>query len=326
MLRRTPIALIVTVGLGLASLAAPLHAQEANWPQRAVKVVVPYAAGGSSDTLGRLAALGLAEAFKQPFVIENKGGAGGIIGSQQVAKSAPDGYNLVVSGVGSHVIAPAENPKAFDPMKDFTHIAMLGGPPLVLAVNADLPIKDIKSFLDYAKRSPKGISWGSPGKGTHGYLIGESFELATKTNMQHVAYKGAAPAVADLVAGHIQASFTTLSTASAHIQSGRLRALGVTSSKRMPDFPSVPTFAELGYPKLTSLTWFALSGPAGMPPALVSRINLEVRKIMRSPHAQEQLSKSSMETFDWDVARFNQFVSEEINQWTPVVRNIKPEN
>ena len=305
---------------------ALLHAQETNWPQRTVKVVVPYAAGGSSDTLGRLAALGLTEAFKQPFVIENKGGAGGIIGSQQVAKTAPDGYNLVVSGVGSHVIAPAENPKAFDPMKDFTHIAILGGPPLVLAVNADLPIKDIKSFLDYAKRSPKGISWGSPGKGTHGYLIGESFELLTKTNMQHVAYKGAAPAVADLVAGHIQASFTTLSTASPHIQSGRLRALGVSSSKRMPDFPNVPTFAELGYPKLTSLTWFALSGPAGMSPTLVSRINLEVRKIMRSPHAQEQLAKSSMETFDWDVTRFNQFFSDEIALWTPIVRNIKPDN
>lgn len=303
-----------------------LHAQEAPWPQRAVKVVVPYAAGGSSDTLGRLAALGLTEVFKQPFVIENKGGAGGIIGSQQVAKTAPDGYNLVVSGVGSHVIAPAENPKAFDPIKDFTHIAILGGPPLVLAVNADLPIKDIKSFLDYAKRNPGGISWGSPGKGTHGYLIGESFELITKTNMQHVAYKGAAPAVADLVAGHIQASFTTLSTASPHIQSGRLRALGVTSSKRMPDFPNVPTFAELGYPKLTSLTWFSLSGPAGMSPALVNRINLEVRKIMRSPHAQEQLAKSSMETFDWDVARFNQFFSEEIALLTPLVRSIKPDN
>ena len=324
-----PYRLISRISLAFLLLplaTALLHAQEANWPQRAVKVVVPYAAGGSSDTLGRLAALGLAEAFKQPFVIENKGGAGGVIGSQQVAKTAPDGYNLVVSGVGSHVIAPAENPKAFDPMKDFTHIAMLGGPPLVLAVNADLPIKDIKSFLDYAKRNPAGISWGSPGKGTHGYLIGESFELMTKTNMQHVAYKGAAPAVADLVAGHIQASFTTLSTASPHIQSGRLRALGVSSSKRMPDFPNVPTFAELGYPKLTSLTWFALSGPAGMSPALVSRINLEVRKIMRSPHAQEQLAKSSMETFDWDVARFNQFFSEEIALWTPIVRNIKPDN
>jgi tripartite-type tricarboxylate transporter receptor subunit TctC len=312
--------------LSLILLPICLQAQEATWPQRTVKVVVPYAAGGSSDTLGRLAALGLTEIFKQPFVIENKGGAGGVIGSQQVAKTAPDGYNLVVSGVGSHVIAPAENPKAFDPMKDFTHIAILGGPPIVLAVNADLPITDIKSFLAYAKRTPNGISWGSPGKGTHGYLIGESFELLTKTPMVHVAYKGAAPAVADLVAGHIPASFTTLSTASTHIQSGRLRALATTGSKRLPDFPNVPTFAELGYPKLTSVTWFSLSGPAGMPPALVNRINVAVRKVMHAPHAQEQLAKSSMETFDWDVARVNQFFAEEIALWTPRVRNIKPDN
>ncbi len=309
--------------LGLMVTPALLHAQDASWPQRAVKVVVPYAAGGSSDTLGRLAALGLAETFKQPFVIENKGGAGGVIGSQQVAKTAPDGYNLVVSGVGSHVIAPADNPKAFDPMKDFTHIAILGGPPIVLAVNADLPITDIKSFLEYAKRNPAGISWGSPGKGTHGYLIGESFEVLTKTPMVHVAYKGAAPAVADLVAGHIPASFTTLSTASTHIQSGRLRALAISASKRLPDFPNVPTFAELGYPKLTSVTWFSLSGPAGMSPTLVNRINVAVRKTMNSPHAQEQLAKTSMETFDWDVARVNQFFSDEINRWTPMVRNIK---
>ena len=307
------------------SLAAwfPAAAQDASWPQRAVKVVVPYAAGGSSDALGRLVALGLSDAFKQPFVIENRGGAGGVIGSQQVAKSAPDGYTLVVSGVGSHVIAPAENPKAFDPIKEFTHIAILGGPPIVLAVNADLPVTDIKSFVAYANSKPEGLSWGSPGKGTHGYLIGESFELLAKTRMVHVSYKGAAPAVADLVAGHIPASFTTLSTASTQIQAGRLRALAVSASKRLPDFPNVPTFAELGFPTLTSVTWFSLSGPAGMSPELVDRINQEVRKIMRSDQAKELLSKSSMETFDWDVARFNRYFSDEIKRWTPMVRAVK---
>jgi tripartite-type tricarboxylate transporter receptor subunit TctC len=300
-------------------------AQEAAWPQRAVKIVVPYAAGGSSDTLGRMVSLGLTDIFKQPFVIENKGGAGGIIGSQQVSKTAPDGYNLVVSGIGSHVIAPAENPKAFDPLKDFSHIAILGGPPIALAVNADIGATDIKSFIALAGRNKNGLSWGSPGKGTHGYLIGESFELLTKTPMVHVAYKGAAPAVADLVAGHIPASFTTLSTASVHIQSGRLRALAVTSSKRLPDFPNVPTFAELGYPQLTSVTWFSLSGPAGMPPALVARINQAVRKIMHSPQAQEQLHKSSMETFDWDVPKVNQFFAEEVKRWGPMVAQVQPD-
>ncbi len=315
----------ITAGLlAMACIyATSAHAQNAAWPQRTVKIIVPYAAGGSSDLLGRIASQGLTEAFKQPFVIENKGGAGGIIGSQQVAKAAPDGYTLVVSGVGSHVIAPAENPTAFDPMKDFTHIAMLGGPPIVLAVNADLPIKDLKSFIAYANNAKNGMSWGSPGKGTHGYLLGESFELLTKTPMTHVAYKGAAPAVADLVAGHIPASFTTLSTASVHIQSGKLRAIAVSSSKRLADFPNVPTFAELGFPKLTSITWFSLSGPAGMPSALVERINAEVRRVMHSKHAQEQLAKASMETFDWDAQRFSNYVEGEIKRWSPMVKNIQ---
>ena len=208
--RATSIATAVCNGLFvLAGLSASVAmAQEPNWPQRPVKIVVPYAAGGSSDSLGRLISVGLTESLKQPFVIENKGGAGGMIGSQQVSKSAPDGYNLVISGVASHVIGPSENPKTYDPIKDFTHIAMLGGPPIVLAVNAQLPITDLKSFMAYAKANP--VSWGSPGKGTHGYLIGEAFEVMSKTPMQHVAYKGGSPAVADTIAGHIPALFTTL--------------------------------------------------------------------------------------------------------------------
>ena len=310
------------VWAGLSGMVA--MAQEPNWPQRPVKIVVPYAAGGSSDSLGRLISVGLTESLKQPFVIENKGGAGGMIGSQQVSKSAPAGYNLVISGVASHVIGPSENPKTYDPIKDFTHIAMLGGPPIVFAVNAQLPVNDLKSFLAYAKTNP--VSWGSPGKGTHGYLIGEAFEVMAKTDMQHVAYKGGSPAVADTIAGHIPALFTTLSTASAQIQAGKLKALAITSSKRMPEFPNVPTFAELGYPKLVALTWFSLSGPPGMPAPLVDKLNKEVRKIMQSPAAKDMLAKSSMETFDWDSARFTQYVGEELKQWAPMIKTVKPEN
>jgi tripartite-type tricarboxylate transporter receptor subunit TctC len=309
----------------LSSLATGnAFAQDVAWPQKPVKIVVPYAAGGSSDSLGRLIAVGLTESLKQPFVIENKGGAAGMIGSQQVAKSAPDGYNLVISGVASHVIAPTENPKNYDPLKDFTHIAMLGGPPIVLAVNAQLPIPDLKSFMAYAKANQ--VSWGSPGKGTHGYLIGEAFEVMSKTPMQHVAYKGGSPAVADTIAGHIPALFTTLSTASSQIQSGKLRALAITSSKRLPEFPNVPTFAELGYSQLVALTWFSLSGPAGMPSAVVDKLNKEVRKIMQSQAAKDMLAKQSMETFDWDSARFTQYVGEELKQWAPMIKTVKPEN
>ena len=307
------------------SLVQEVQAQGSEWPQRAVKVVVPYSPGGSADTLGRTVTTGLTDAFKQPFVIDNKGGAGGIIGSQFVANAPPDGYNLVISGIGSHVIAPAENPKAFDPMKDFTHIAILGGPPLVMALNANVPVNDVKGFIEFATKTQGGVSWGSPGKGTHGYLIGEEFQRMTKSNMVHVGYKGASPAMADLVAGQIPASFTTLSTASVHIQAGRLKALAVTSSKRLKDFPHVPTFAELGFSKLTSVTWFSLSGPAGMPAALVTKLNAEVRRIMKSPPAQEQLTKSSMETFDWDVPKFNQFFLDEIKRWAPMVNAVKQE-
>jgi tripartite-type tricarboxylate transporter receptor subunit TctC len=311
-------------GLALSSMPVSVSiGQESAWPTKPVKVIVPYSPGGSSDALGRLVTQGLSDTFKQNFVVENKGGAGGMLGSQQVAKLAPDGYNLLVSGVASHVIGPAENPKLYDPIKDFTHIAILGGPPIVLAVNADVPASDLPSFIAYAKKTAKGISWGSPGKGTHGYLIGESFELLSKTPMEHIAYKGAAPAVVDLLAGHISASFTTLSTASPHIHSGKLRALAVTSTKRLAEFPNVPTFAELGYPKLVALTWFSLSGPPGMSPTLVAKINQEVRKIMQAPHAKEVLNKASMETFDWDSARFNQFVADEIKQWGPLVKAVQ---
>jgi len=307
--------------IALVSLGA--MAQEASWPQKSVRIVVPFAAGGSSDALGRIVAQGLTEIFKQPFVIENRGGAGGVLGSNLVAKSPPDGYTLVVSGVASHVIAPLENPKVLDPIKDFTHIAILGGPPIALAVNASVAPTDVKSFIQYAKNEPKGVSWGSPGQGTHGYLIGEAFEVLTKTPMQHIAYKGAAPAVADLVAGHIPASFTTLSTAATQVQAGKVRILAVSSAKRLPMFPQVPTFTELGYPTLTGITWFSLSGPAGMPADVVTRLNAAVRKIMLSPHAQEQLAKASMETYDFDVPRFNQFIAAEIKQWAPMVKQVK---
>jgi tripartite-type tricarboxylate transporter receptor subunit TctC len=201
---------------------------------------------------------------------------------------------------------------------------MLGGPPIVLAVNAQLPITDLKSFIAYAKANP--VSWGSPGKGTHGYLIGEAFEVMSQTPMQHVAYKGGSPAVADTIAGHIPALFTTLSTASAQIQSGKLRALAITSSKRLPEFPNVPTFAEQGYPKLIALTWFSLSGPQGMSPAVVDKLNKETRKIMQSQVAKDTLAKQSMETFDWDSARFTQYVGEELKQWAPMIKTVKSDN
>ena len=292
-------------------------------PQRPVKIVVPYAAGGSADTLGRLIADHLTGAFKQPFIIDNRGGAGGTLGSMAVAKAAPDGYTLVLSGIGSHVIAPVQLGNGMNPMKDFTHLALLGGPPTALVVNADLPIKDIKSFIAYVNVAPQGLSWGSPGLGTHAQLIGELFAASNKLNMVHIGYKGAGPAVMDLLAGQIQAGFMTLRSASSHIQSGKLRALAVTSGKRLKDHPGVPTFAELGYPKLTAITWFSFSGPAGMPKSIVNRLNAETRKGLQTPAIRSQMLAEDMETQDLDPDAFNAFFRAEIERWSPLVRSLQ---
>ena len=310
----------------LASIAAALlpgGAQaQADWPSKPIRIVVPYAPGGSADTLGRAIGRHLSEAFKQTVVIENRAGAGGTIGSQLVAKAAPDGYTLVISGIGSHVIAPVDAPNVFDPLKDFSHIALLGGPPLAMVVNAEQPIKDVKGFIAHVAANPQGLSWGSPGQGTHGHLTGELFRSATKLNMVHISYKGAGPAVSDLVANQIPAAFMTLSSANAHVASGKLRLLALSSSRRLPEYPDVPTLAELGYPGLTGTTWFSLSGPSGLPAALVDRINAEVRRGLQTPAIRSQLAAESMETIDLDAPAFTRFVAAEITRWTPAVRSV----
>ena len=309
-------------GAALGALAAPAFAAGASdWPQKPVKLVVPYAAGGSADTLGRAIAKHLAEALKQPVVVENKGGAGGIIGSQQVAGSPPDGYTLVVSGIGSHVIAPATG-APFNPMKDFTHVALLGGPPIALVVNGTQPWRTFDEFVARARAPGEGISWASPGRGTHGHLTGELLRSALKLNMVHVAYKGAGPAVADLLANQVPAACMTLSSANAHFASGKLRLLAVTAPSRLPEYPDAPTFAELGYPNLTGTTWFSLSGPAGMPADVVERLNAEVRRGMKSPAIRAQLQQESMVTADLDPAAFRRFVETEIERWSPPAKAV----
>jgi tripartite-type tricarboxylate transporter receptor subunit TctC len=305
--------------LVLAALPEAAMAQS-NWPDRPIKLMVPFSPGGSADTLGRSIGRHLSTAFGQPVVIENKAGAGGMIGSQAVAKAPPDGYNLVISGIASHVIAPAAPGGLFDPMKDFTHIAMIGGPPVVLVVNAAIPVQDVKSFIAYVGSQPDGLNWGSSGQGTHAHLIGETFRAATKLKMVHISYKGGGQAVLDLLGNQIPAGFMALPSANQHIHSGKLRALATSSSKRLPEHPNVPTFAELGYPALTARTWFSISGPAGMPKPLVDRINAEVRRGLQTPAIKQQLAQESIESDDFDAATFTQYVKSEIDRWTPLAK------
>src|SRR5215470_3603215 len=309
-----------TVVLGAAaSLCSGAWAQ--GWPAKPVRLVVPFAPGGTADTLGRLVASKLGDTFKESFVVENRGGAGGVVGSELVAKAAPDGYTLVVSSVASHCIAPAMSKNfPFDPLRDFTHIALFGGPPGVLVINPSLPAKDLKQFIAYAKAEHGKLAYGSPGNGTQGHLIAEQLKQVTGIEMTHVPYRGASLAVSDLIAGHVTVTSTTLTTAATQIKAGKARALAVSSLKRIPEFPDVPTFGELGYPELTASIWFSLSGPAGLPPEIVTRLNAEVRRALKAPDVRERLRPEGIEPGDLDPQQFTAFVAAELKRWAPVVR------
>ena len=310
----------VAGGMLAAMVAASGFAQ--TWPAKTVRVIVPFAPGGMSDLLGRLVAAKLSESFGQSFVIENRAGAGGVVGSELVAKSAPDGYTLVVSGIASHVIAPALSPAKFpfDPVKDFSHVALFGGPPSVLAVHPSLPVKNLAQFVALAKAKPGALSYGSPGNGTLGHLIAEMFRQMAGINIAHVPYKGASGAVVDLMAGHIEALSTTLATAGAQIRAGRVRGLAVSSTARIPDYADVPTFREAGYRDLVAVIWFSLSGPAGMPQDVVAKLNVEVRRILQLPEVRERLRPEGIEPGTLDAPAFTEFVAAENARWAPVVR------
>ena len=291
------------------------------YPVKSVRIIAPFAPGGSADTLGRIAATKLTESLGQSFIVENRPGAGGMLGSELVSKSPPDGYTLVVSGVASHVIAPALAAKPpFDPVRDFTHIALFGGPPAVFGVHPSLPVKDLKAFVALARSRPHELSYGSPGIGTQGHLMAEIFRQRAKIDIVHVPYKGAAIAMVDIVAGNIHAISTTLTTASTQIRAGRSRALALSSEQRLPDYSGIPTFRERGYRNVVGTVWFSLSGPPGMPADIVARLNSEVRRILQLPDVRARLRGDGIEPNQLDAKAFNDFLAAEVKRWAPVVR------
>ena len=303
--------------LAIVLFSASIHAQP--WPARTVKIIAPFSPGGSADTLGRVIAQKLTEQLKENFIVENRPGAGGALGSDLVAKAPPDGYTLVVSGIASHVIAP-QLPQGtpYDPLKDFTHIALLGGPPAVLAVNPSVPVKNLKEFVELAKSRP--LSYGSPGNGTQGQLVAELFKQRSGIDMQHVPYKGASGAVSDLIAGHIAVVSTTLTTAASQIRAGRARALAISAAARLPEFPDVPTYREMGYPDLVATVWFSLSAPANLPEEIVTRLNTEVNRALELPDVRERLKPEGIVPQRMNAREFSAYVAEELKRWAPVVK------
>ena len=307
--------LCITVIFAVSALT-----QAQTWPTRTVRVIAPFAAGGTADLLGRITAGKLSESLGQTFIVENRPGAGGVLGSELVARSAPDGYTLLVSGVASHAVAPALSPKfPFDPVKDFAHIALFGGPPSVLAIHPSLPVRDLKSFIAFAKSKPRELTYGSPGNGTQGHLIAEIFKRGAGIDIQHIPYKGASGAVVDVMAGHTHAISTTLTTAGTQIRAGRLRALAISSAARLPEY-DVPTYREAGFPDLVASIWFSLSGPAALPPDIVNRLNSEVRRVLQLPDVRARLRPEGIEPGNLDPKAFTEFVAAEVKRWAPVVK------
>ena len=319
--RRRHLAQLVALTLLPAGAAS---AQD--WPGKPVRLIVPFPPGGSADTFARLLSQHLSEALKQNFVIENRAGAGGAIGSEIAARAAPDGYTLVISGIGSHVIAPAVSKTPYHPLNSFSHIALFGGPPAVLCVHPGLAARNLREFIALAAASPQGMSWGSSGTGTHAHLIGEMLRDLTGVRLVHVSYKGGAPAMTDLIGQQIPAAVTALSSAMPHLRAGRVRALAITARARLADLPDVPTFTESGFAQLVATTWFSLSGPAGMPPAVVTLLNAETRRALNGAKWRERLQGEGVDPNNMDATAFTQFVRAEVERWTPLARAAQPES
>lgn len=311
------------VALGCVFFCLFGSAQSQDWPIKPVRLIYPYGSGGGGDIIARLVADRLSRKLGQQFVIENRPGAGGVIGSDIAAKARPDGYTLLISGMGSHVVAPVLSGAPFDPLKDFTHVALLGGPPLVLAVHPEFPAKSLAQFLELTRSRSEGVVFGSPGPGTHGHLVGEMLRATAGGRMLHAPYKGGGQAVGDLVAGHIPSAVVTLGPSAQFVRAGKLRLLAVTSAKRLADFPAVPTFIELGYKDLVATTWFGVSGPAGLPAAIVAKLNNEVRLVLSLVEIRERLLPDGIEPGDLDVETFNAFFRTEIDRWSPLARALK---
>jgi tripartite-type tricarboxylate transporter receptor subunit TctC len=302
-----------------ALAAAPALAQ--SWPTRPVRVIVPYPPGGGNDNLARIFAQKLGERLGQPFVVENKPGAGTLIGSEAAAKSAPDGHTLLLSSIVTHALAPALYPKIpYDPLRDFVAVTTLAVAPTVLVVNPAFPAKSVQEIVTLARANPGKYTFPSGGNGTTPHISGEIFKAMTGTDLLHVPYKGGGPALADLIGGQVNMMFDTAASAMPHVRSGKLRAIAIATPKRHPEFPDVPTFAEQGLPDYSINSWYSLHAPAGTPRDVVNRLHAEVVEVLKMPDVVERLKTLNADPGGMPPAEFDAFVRAELQRYGDVIR------
>lgn len=302
-----------------ALLAVTPRASAETWPTQPVKIIVPFPAGGTTDILARVVADQLSAKWNQAVVVDNRGGASGTVGSEQLVKSPPDGTTLMITAT-HHVINPSLFKQLrYDSRADFTPVALIASVPNVLVVHPSLPVKTVKELIELARREPGRLNFGSAGTGGANHLSGELFAFQTGIKITHVPYKGAAPALNDLLGGHIPMMFDSLPGVVSHIQSGSLRALGVTSLTRAAAAPDIPTLDEAGVRGFDATAWFGLYGPARMPEAVLQKISDDVREVLRSPAAQAKLKELGAEPGTMSQPEFATFVLAEMDKWHDVV-------
>jgi tripartite-type tricarboxylate transporter receptor subunit TctC len=319
--RRGLLAWVAAAALGTAATSA--LAQPAVLPKGPIMLVVPFAAGGATDVVSRLVAQKLGERIGRTVVVENVGGGGGAIGAAKVAKAAADGSVLLMGTVATHAINPlATTPSPYDPQKDFTPISLVATVPNVLLVSSSVKAQNVRELIALLKAQPGKFNYGTSGVGTPPHLSGELFKSMAGVDINHVPYKGGGPAMSDLVGGHIPLLFDVLSGAASHMRAGSVRALAVTTSKRSPSFPDVPTMAEAGVPGYETYTWNAVFAPAGLPRPLVDLLSRELQAVVAQPEVQARLKDLSANPVGSTPEVLAALVKSELDKWGPVIKAI----
>ncbi len=306
--------------LGSALTLPGLALAQAAYPNRAIRYIVPVAAGGGSDMIGRTVTDRWGKLLNQSIFVDNLGGGGGVIACQTAARATPDGYTLMQGYVGTLGTNPATRKLPYDAIRDFTPIGMIGATPNVLVVNSALPINNVKEFIAYVKKNPGKVSYGSAGQGSLTHLTMELFKLQINSFIVHIPYRGIAPAFVDLMAGQTQAMFPGLAAALPHIRSGRVRALAVTGLKRHPLFPDLPTLDESGFKGFDAQQWYGVVGPAKMPAPIVKQLNETLAVVLRAPELRERLSVEAVEPMIKTPQEFGEFIRADIARWTQVAK------
>ncbi len=303
------------------ALLPGLAAAQGAFPSKTITIIVPFAAGGTTDILARVVAQGMGAELGQPVVVDNRAGAGGNIGGQLAARAPADGYTLFMGTVGTHAINAALYKKMpFDPIKDFAPLTRVANVPNLLVANPAQPFKTVQELIAYAKANPGKINFGSSGSGSSIHLSGELFKSMAKVDMQHVPYKGSAPAVTDLLGNQIAIMFDNMPSAIQHVRSGKLRAIAVTTAKRSPELPDVPTIAEAGVPGYEATSWFGMFAPAGTPAPVVAKLNATIVKVLAMPDIKKKLAEQGAEAAGETPEQFAAFIQKESVKWGKVVK------